>query len=167
MTDEQHNKYIAYAFIAHGAFQFLMIFFMAAMFYLIFPPFDDPSGPPPPPPAFFVLIFGFMFVFQMLFAAPSFIASYGLLKRKPWARIASIVAAALSAMNVPIGTAAAVYSLWFFCGEQWKSVYAETSEKDRLDPLRITPAPETKWEGYTKEEEGAFVYRTPPPPDWR
>lgn len=166
MTNEEHNKYIAYAFIAHGAFQLLMMLFMAAMFYLIFQ-IDDPSGPPPPPPAFFALMFGFLFVFQMLFAAPSFIASYAILKRKPWARIAGIIAAALSAMNVPVGTAAAVYSLWFFCGEQWKTVYPETAEKGRVDPLRITPAAETKWDGYTRDEEGAFVYRTPPPPDWR
>jgi hypothetical protein len=166
VTNEEHNRYIAFAFIAHGAFQLLMGLFMAAMVYLI-TQFDDPSGPPPPPPAFFFIVFGFMFVFQMLFAAPSFIASYALLKRKPWARIASIIAAALSAMNVPVGTAAAVYSLWFFCGEQWKSVYPETAERDRVDPLRITPAPETKWEGYTKDEEGEYVYRTPPPPDWR
>lgn len=166
MTNEEHNRYIAFAFIAHGAFQLLMALFVAAMMYLIFR-FDDPSGPPPPPPEFFILLFGFAFVFQMLFAAPSFIASYALLKRKPWARVASIVAAALSAMNVPIGTGAAVYSLWFFCGEQWKSVYPETAEQGRVHQPALTPAGETRWEGYTREDEGAYIYRTPPPPDWR
>jgi hypothetical protein len=166
MSNEEHNKYIAFAFIAHGAFQLLMMLFMAAMVWAVFQ-FDDPSGPPPPPPAFFLVVFGFMFVFQALFAAPSFIASYALLKKKPWARIAGIVAAAVSAMNVPIGTAAAVYSLWFFCGEQWKSIYPETAEKNRIDPLSITAAPDASWDGYTRDEEGAYVYRTPPPPDWR
>lgn len=166
MTNEEHNRYIAFAFIAHGAFQMLMAFFIAAMMYLIFQ-IEDPSGPPPPPPAFFIFIFGFMFVFQALFAAPSFIASYALFKRKPWARIASIIAAALSAMNVPVGTAAAVYSLWFFCGEQWKSVYPEAAAKSRESIPQIEDRPQEKWDGYTKDEEGAYVYRTPPPPDWR
>lgn len=164
MTSEEHNKYAAYAFLAHAAFQFLMTLFIAAMFYFMFS-MDDPSGPPPPPPAFFILIFGFMFVFQMLFAVPSLVASYAMLKRKPWARVAGIVAAALSAMNAPFGTAAAVYSLWFFCGDAWRSVYRETAEDVRRDPLRITTAVES--EGYASEEEAAYTYRTPPPPDWR
>lgn len=163
MTNEEHNRFIAWAFIAHGVFQMFMAFVMVALIYTLFPG-DDPYGPPP---AFFYIWFGFIFVLQTLFAAPSFIASYALFRRKPWARIAAIVGAALSAMNVPIGTATAVYSLWFFCGENWKEVYPERSANERVDPLRITPMLESQWEGYTKEEEGAYVYRTPPPPDWR
>lgn len=161
MTNEEHNKYIAYAFAAHGTFQMLMLFFVGAIFWLV-----AGADPTAPPAEFFFVMFAFMFFFYMLFAAPSFIASYALLKKKPWARIASIVAAALSAMNVPIGTGAAVYALWFFCGDQWKSVYPDTAGQ-RHEPYRITDAPETKWEGYTRDEEGAYVYRTPPPPDWR
>ncbi len=118
------------------------------------------------PRALFAVIFGFAGLINLIFLSPNFVAAYALLKRKPWARIAGIVAAALSAMNVPLGTLAAVYSLWFFCGDQWKSVYPETAGKGRVDPLRITPA-ETQFEGYTKDEEGAYIYRTPPPPDWR
>jgi len=162
MTDEQHNKYIAYAFAVHGAFQMLMVFFIGAMFWFISN--VDPTGPPP---EFFFFMFAFMFFFQALFAAPSFIASYALLNKKPWARVAGIVAAAMSAMNVPVGTGAAVYALWFFCGENWKSVYPETAMQRRRDPLSITPASEQRWENYARDEEGAFVYRTPPPPDWR
>lgn len=163
MTNEEHNRYIAWAFIAHGAFQLFMALFMAMMIFFMFPGGD----PYAPPPAFFFVMFGFIFVFQMLFAAPSFVASYALFKRKPWARIAGIVAAALSAMNVPIGTAAAVYSLWFFCGEQWKSVYPDVAAKGRGELPQIGDVPEEKWEGYTRDEAGAYVYRTPPPPDWR
>lgn len=162
MTNEEHNKYIAYAFIAHGVFQTLMTLFIAAIWAVILP-IDDPG----PPPAFFIILFGFLFVFQMIFAAPSFIASYALLKRKPWARIAAIVAAAMSAMNAPVGTAAAVYSLWFFCGEQWKLVYPETAAKGQEDHPELREAAEQEPENYTREEEGAYVYRTPPPPDWR
>lgn len=165
MTNEEHNRYIAWSFIAHGAFQLLMALFMAVVIYFAFP-----SGDPyAPPQEFFFVMFGFIFVFQMLFAAPSFVASYAMFKRKPWARIAGIVAAALSAMNVPIGTAAAVYSLWFFCGDQWKSVYPDVAARDLPEDLpQIAEAPaDAKWEGYTKDEEGAYVYRTPPPPDWR
>jgi hypothetical protein len=164
MTNEEHNKYIAWAFLANGIFQSAMLVFIFAIIYLVLD--NEPPGRGEFPAGLFALIFGFAGLINLIFLSPNFVAAYALLKRKPWARIAGIVAAALSAMNVPLGTLAAVYSLWFFCGDQWKSVYPETAEKGRVDPLRITPA-ETQFEGYTKDEEGAFIYRTPPPPDWR
>jgi hypothetical protein len=163
MSDEQHNKYIAYAFAAHGAFQLLMGIFIGAMFFL-FLNIDPSDGPPP---AFLFFMFAFMFFFQALFAAPSFVATYALLKKKPWARVSGIVAAVLSAMNVPIGTVAAVYALWFFCGESWKSVYPETAMKGARSPLSIDPASEEHWGDYARQDDPAFVFRTPPPPDWR
>lgn len=166
MTNEEHNKYIAWAFIANGAFQFLILGLMFVFFAAIFS-IDPPNGDPGPPIAFFAVFFAIMFIFHLVFNAPSFVAAYAILKRKPWARIAGIVAAAMSAMNVPLGTLAAVYSLWFFCGDQWKEIYPETAGAGRVNPLSITAPPETKWEGYTTDEEGAYVYRTPPPPDWR
>lgn len=166
MTNEEHNKYIAWAFIANGSFQLLLMLLMLVLFGAIFS-IDPPGGEPGPPIAFFGVFFAIMFIVQMVFNAPSFVAAYALLKRKPWARIAGIVAAAMSAMNVPLGTLAAVYSLWFFCGDQWKSVYPENGGSQHLDPRMIAPSEYSNWEGYTKDEEGAYVYRTPPPPDWR
>lgn len=164
MTNEEHNKYIAWAFLANGVFQSVMLAFVLIFmyFWLRFAPGGDDF-----PVALFAVILGFAGIINLILLSPNFIACYALLKRKPWARIAGIVAAALSAMNVPLGTLAAVYSLWFFCGDQWKSVYPEVAGTGRVDPLQIAPAPETKWEGYTRDEEGAYVYRTPPPPDWR
>lgn len=164
MTNEEHNKYIAWAFLANGIFQVAMLGFIFLIIFAFL--FGGPDGGDVPA-GLFATIFGFVFVVNLIFLSPNFVAAYALIKRKPWARIASIVAAALSAMNVPLGTLAAVYSLWFFCGDQWKSVYPETAGVGRVDPLQITPAPETNWEGYIRDEEGAYVYRTPPPPDWR
>lgn len=158
MTNEEHNKYIAWLFIGNGLFQLLMMLVIAAMVAIIL---FGPDGRPEPPPAVFVLIFGFVFVIQMLFVAPAFIAAYGLLKRKSWARIASIVAGVLSAMNVPVGTAACVYSLWFFMGNNWKSVYSPVSGVSQIGESH------SRWEPYTQDERGEYVYRNVEPPDWR
>src|SRR4051812_20872207 len=105
MTDEEHNKYIAFAFAAYGAFQVLMLVFIGLMFTFILSIGNQP-GRPGPPLAFFGIFFTAMIIFQMIFTAPSFIASYALLKKKSWARMAAIVAGVLSAMSVPVGTAA-------------------------------------------------------------
>lgn len=163
MTDEEHNKYIAWAFLANGIFQSVVLVFALAFmyFWMRYTP-----GGGDFPSELLAVILGFAGIINLIFLSPNFIAAYALLKRKPWARIASIVAAALSAMNVPLGTLAAVYALWFFCGEQWKSVYPEAAGKGKI-PAGLPAVNETSWDGYTRDEEGAYVYRTPPPPDWR
>ena len=43
---------------------------------------------------------------------PGVIAGYGLLTRKPWARILAIVVGILNLVNVPVGTAIGLYTLW-------------------------------------------------------
>lgn len=163
MTNEEHNKYIAWAFLANGVFQILMLGFVFFIMFAVI--LGGPDGRDFPA-GLFATIFGFVAVINLVMLSPNFVAAYALLKRKPWARIAGIIAAALSAMNVPLGTLAAVYSLWFFCGDQWKSLYAE-SDTSAPKPLHSGPVADTNWQGYSTEEEGAYIYRTPPPPDWR
>jgi hypothetical protein len=165
MTDEQHNKYIAWAFLGHAAFQLLMLLLMIAMFSMFL--FIEPgNGQGPPPPAFFAIMVGFVSIFYLLFTLPSLIAGYGLLKRKSWARTASIVAAVLAAMNVPIGTAACVYSLWFFLGDNWKSVYPP-QPTGNTHPQILTPGMEARWTGYQQDEQGEIIFRPVEPPEWR
>lgn len=166
MTNEQHNKYIGWSFLAHGAFQLLMTLMIGLIFFFIFTIPDQP-GQPGPPPEFFGLIFGFMLVFQMLFVVPSLVAAYAVFKRKKWARIVSIVAGVLGAMNVPIGTAACVYSLWFFLGENWKSIYGDGAVETGRDPRVISRGEEARWSGYQTNEQGEVTYRPVEPPDWR
>ena len=43
---------------------------------------------------------------------PGLFAGYGLLTRKPWARVLAIVVGILSLLNFPIGTAIGIYTLW-------------------------------------------------------
>ena len=43
---------------------------------------------------------------------PGLFAGYGLLTRRPWARILAIVVGILSLLNFPIGTAIGIYTLW-------------------------------------------------------
>ena len=43
---------------------------------------------------------------------PGLLAGYGLLTRKPWARVLAIVVGILSLINFPVGTAIGLYTLW-------------------------------------------------------
>jgi hypothetical protein len=170
MTNEQHNRYLSWAFIGHAAFQgfiALMMMVMMAVFFSV--PFEPGRGAPPPPKEMFIFMFGFMFVFYMAFAVPSVIAAYGLRKKRKWARLASIVAGVVGAMNVPIGTAACVYALWFFLGDNWKEVYPEVAfDKDeKAEALQLAHERQTRWTGHQTDEKGEITFNTVDPPDWR
>jgi hypothetical protein len=45
---------------------------------------------------------------------PSLIAGYGLLMKRPWARIWVLVAAIVNLPSMPFGTGVGVYAIWFF-----------------------------------------------------
>ena len=166
MTNEEHNKYISWVFLAHAGFQMLMLLIMVAMFSTFFF-IPDPGRGGPPPRAFFGFMIGFMSFFYLLFTIPSLVAAYALRKKKPWARIAAIVAGAVGAMNVPVGTAACVYAMWFFLGENWKEVYPEQAGPT-TPPKELPEFDHAKWEGgFTTDEQGRAVFTKAEPPDWR
>lgn len=166
MTNSEHNKYLAFSFIGHGSFQLIMTIVLLAMFGLIFS-IPELPGQAPPPTDFLLVLFGFVFMFQMLFVLPSFIAAYALLKRKSWARIASIVAGVIAAMNVPFGTLACVYSLWFFLGENWKEIYLEKDSRTLKTLQEAAAEREAQWTGYRTNEQGEMIFHAVEPPNWR
>jgi hypothetical protein len=43
---------------------------------------------------------------------PGLLAGYGLLTRKPWARVLAMVVGILGLLNFPVGTAIGIYTFW-------------------------------------------------------
>ena len=58
------------------------------------------------------IIANVMMVVCVLLSLPSIIAGIGLFKRKEWARILTLIISVLDLINIPIGTAVGVYSIW-------------------------------------------------------
>src|SRR4051812_3786946 len=143
-----------------------MFLFMMALCAMVFW-CEQPPGEPQPPFAFFGVVMAAMFVFQMAFTVPSFIAAYGVLKQKSWARTSSIIAAVLSAMSVPVGTAACIYAMWFFLGDRWKSVYPEPMMDANIAPPGLRPANVDSESEFRSQQERDTVYQYREPPDWR
>lgn len=50
--------------------------------------------------------------FLIFLSIPGLIAGLGLLKRKEWARILTLIISVISLLNFPLGTAVGVYSIW-------------------------------------------------------
>ena len=49
---------------------------------------------------------------MLVVSLPSILAGWGLLKRKSWARILTIILAVLSLPGFPVGTLVGAYALW-------------------------------------------------------
>lgn len=123
MTAEEHNKYLAYSHFGYAAFQLLMMLVMCIFSFIIFGTLAAGNASSEFPVALVAAVLIFTFVIQMLFATPSLIAGFGLLKRRRWAKTASIIAGVMSAMSFPIGTAVTVYTFWFLFGAEGKDFY--------------------------------------------
>jgi hypothetical protein len=63
-------------------------------------------------------IIGFVALFIGLKGGAEILAGWGLLQRASWARPLTIVVAFLALLNIPIGTALGVYSLWVLLPEE-------------------------------------------------
>ena len=152
MNAEDHNKYLAYSFLAHAGIQFLWMILMS-IFFLGF--FLNIPGDPGPANGIFLMFMVFIVGFHLLFALPSAIAGFGLLNKKSWARVWSIIGAVTAALNVPIGTAVCIYALWFFFGDEWKKVYEDEGYSEST--VLFGPADFEKWEAeaaqYERERE--------------
>lgn len=57
---------------------------------------------------------------------PGVIAGIGLLKRKPWARILTLVLAFFAIVNVPLGTVLAGYAFWVLMQDETDRVFRAT-----------------------------------------
>ena len=166
-TKEEHNKYLAYSHLGYAGLQLLMMMLMIFFSFIIFGVLaaGDTRGDFPGGLIAAILIVSFLF--QLIFTVPSFIAGFGLLKRKHWAKTASIIAGVLSAMSFPIGTAVCVYTFWFLFGENGKELYERPLMEagGRSDYFLNEPSDASTVGGWT-ERKREYV---PPKemPNWR
>lgn len=66
----------------------------------------------------------------LLKAAAGFFAGWGLLQRESWARILALVVGFLALLNVPLGTALGIYTLWVLLPGQSDQEYRELSHRE-------------------------------------
>ena len=159
MTPEQHNKYLGFAHLAYAVLHSLMGIFIGVMMIVMFSTLPDSTRGNPPPPAFFVVMAVFMLAFALVWSIPSMIAAYALLKRKKWAKTASIIAGVFAATQMPVGTAVSVYTFWFAFGEPGRLLYDQPAKS------LLSPPPS---DGTRINQEKAHEYFPPAkPPDWR
>ena len=170
MTLEEHNRMLGILHLVYGGLHtLLMLLVLAAMFFFLREAGAQPGAPPAAFFLFFALIGGF---FALIYTVPSYVAGYAMLKRKPWARAASIIAAVIEVMNMPFGTALGVYALWFLFGKGeafYRGDALSSAQGAALNEPRR--AADSDWfqrarRGQTSDAGREYV-PSGQPPDWR
>jgi hypothetical protein len=59
----------------------------------------------------------------IIFSVPGIIAGIGLLKRRPWARILTLVLGCLELMVIPFGTILGIYTIWVLMKEESAAIF--------------------------------------------
>ena len=163
MTPEQHNKYLAYSNFAYGGlfalFALLMMIFMFGMMTM------TPNGPPAGVIVFMSLFIGIIYGVMIL---PSFIAGWALLKRKKWARTASIISGVVAGANFPFGTAVCIYTFWFLYGKGAR-LYDKSAlaSRDRFSLRDGSPSTFEFIAGSSRERREHEYVPPPQMPNWR
>ena len=67
------------------------------------------------------IIGGVMFLLSL----PGLIGGFGLLKRKPWARILILIVSCLDLLFIPIGTAIGIYGLWVLLQDETTKLFIQ------------------------------------------
>jgi len=66
-------------------------------------------------------------LFVLLVAVPGIIGGIGLLRYKSWARYLVLVFSVLGLLDIPIGTAIGVYSIWVLVQDETAQLFASKS----------------------------------------
>lgn len=65
----------------------------------------------------------------MVFSIPGIVAGIGLFKRKEWARILTLILSVIKLMNIPVGTAVGVYSIWVLVQDETTILFKPVIQK--------------------------------------
>ena len=122
---DTHVKVLAALDIALG----IMGLFGAAVMVIVFGIGATAVGASGEPDAAFALpiigITGIALVtFLVLLSLPGIIIGIGLIRLRPWSRIAAIVFSILSLTLLPVGTLVGVYGLWVLFAKDTEQVFA-------------------------------------------
>ena len=64
-----------------------------------------------------------------IFAIPGIIGGIGLLKMRPWARIVVLIMGFLSLLELPLGTALGIYTIWALMNDETMKMFEEAGKE--------------------------------------
>jgi hypothetical protein len=166
LTPQDHNKTLGICHLFYGAFHALLLFGFA-LFLIVVGAIGRGGQVSADSLIVFACLVGVLAFFGVLLAAPSIVAGYGLIKNKNWAKVATIVAGVVDAMNFPFGVALCIYSFWFAFEGAGKRLYDNPRERANYRANEPNAGlGDIPWyrESRIAAQEPSYI---PPRPDWR
>jgi len=120
MTPQDHNKTLCLAYSFLSAVFVLLIF--AAPWIIAHNVDDPPSLRRSEQMLFAITIFSVVLLIILLFAS----TTYGLFRRRPWARTPALISAVLVIWLFPLGTALGIYTWYVMHSEGIKQLYSRS-----------------------------------------
>ena len=118
----RHVQLVAILWLAAGFINLLCAGFLLVMGNTLFPALVR-SQPVFPLGHFLQSVFSILGILIGLKALLCFAGGWGLLQRESWARLLVLVLAIISLLNMPLGTALGIYTLWVFIPSQSEQEY--------------------------------------------
>jgi hypothetical protein len=79
---------------------------------------------------------------MVFISIPGIVGGIGLLKLKPWGRILTLIVGILKLLDIPIGTALGVYTIWVLMREDVEKLFNRTSVPDTVP---VPAPPQQQW----------------------
>lgn len=117
-------RVLAILWIARGVLWIIPAIFMMSLSH-----FQFPSDVPSEAQSFLHPLFSALGWLFMLGGVAAFGAAWGLMERSSWARVYTIVLGAITLIEVPLGTALGIYTLWVLLPEKSEEEYRELSAR--------------------------------------
>jgi len=123
---QEHLRFIAILWLALSVINGIAGTVLLILGNVFFPHLHElPDVPSDVPTGFLSSLFCFIGTAVLLKAVAGFFAGWGLLQRERWARTLTLVLSFLALLNIPLGTALGVYSLWVLLPEESEREYQQ------------------------------------------
>ncbi|MFZ5429584.1 MAG: hypothetical protein ACOZDD_05065 [Bacteroidota bacterium] len=124
---EKHVNVVAALFIGLSIFGLVIALFAAVILGLVGGFVDDPVASKVLPIIASVIIW-----IMIIFSLPGIVAGVGLFRRKEWARILTLILSVIKLLNVPVGTAVGIYSIWVLVQDETVALFKPPFEKKEV-----------------------------------
>ncbi len=126
---QRHIHLLGILWLAFSAFNTLGGLFLLMLGNVFFPHLHEMQRVPAGMPVgFFTALFTTLGIIVLAKAGFGFFAGWGLLQRESWARTVALILAFISLfLNIPIGTAMGVYTMWVLLPASSEQEYATLS----------------------------------------
>ena len=106
---QEHVRMLAILWMAYSALNVVGGVLMIVVAHTLF---GGMGGPPPQITIWLRPLITAVGALVLVKAAAGFFAGWGLLQRESWARILALIVGFIALLNIPLGTALGIYTLW-------------------------------------------------------